>query len=106
MSHWRCGLAGGYGRVMLGLDGGCCAVGGDGRGGSLGYGIGALSPCLLRRGFPLAAVDGASRLALNVNAFDRRGHLQWSARAGGRVQSIGRGNSWSRSGSGHGWGGG
>lgn len=37
------------------------------------------------RGLPLTAVDGACRLALGVNAFSRRAHLQLSARGGGGV---------------------
>lgn len=52
---------------------------------------------------PLTAVDRASGLALCVNAFARRAHLQLSARGGGRLQSIGRSGR-RRGGSGHGWG--
>lgn len=51
---------------------------------------------------PLTAVYRASGLALCVNAFASRAHLQLSASGGGRAQSIGRAIG-GRGGSGHGW---
>lgn len=61
MPHWESSLAGRSGRALGRLRGVRDAVGGGRVRGSLGDGVGALGPGLLRRRFPVTATESALR---------------------------------------------